>query len=90
MNWPTNELESLRARHLLRILHLTRDTKPRTMLDGQPVLLLCSNNYLGLANHSRLMEAARNTLEEYGTSSSASRLVSGNLALHGQLEKASG
>ena len=57
------------------------------MLDGQPVLLFCSNNYLGLANHSRLMEAARNTLEEYGTSSSASRLVSGNLALHGQLEK---
>ncbi len=87
MNWPTNELESLRVHHLLRILRLTKDTKPKTKLDGQPVLLLCSNNYLGLANHSRLMEAARNALEEYGTSSSASRLVSGNLALHGQLER---
>ncbi len=87
MNWPTDELESLRARHLLRRLRSTEGTEPRTVLDGQPVLLLCSNNYLGLANHPALAEAARNALERYGTSASASRLVSGSLALHGQLEK---
>ena len=87
MNWPSDELESLRARHLLRRLRSTEGTEPRTVLDGQPVLLLCSNNYLGLANHPALAEAARSALERYGTSASGSRLVSGSLTLHGQLEK---
>ena len=87
MNWPNDELESLRARHLLRRLRSTEGTEPRTVLNGQTVLLLCSNNYLGLANHPALAEAARSALERYGTSASGSRLVSGSLALHGQLEK---
>ena len=87
MNWPSDELESLRARHLLRRLRSTEGTEPRTVLNGQTVLLLCSNNYLGLANHPALAEAARSALERYGTSASGSRLVSGSLALHGQLEK---
>ena len=87
MNWPSDELESLRARHLLRRLRSTEGTEPRTVLNGQTVLLLCSNNYLGLANHPTLAEAARSALERYGTSASGSRLVSGSLALHGQLEK---
>ncbi len=87
MKWPSDELESLRARHLLRRLRSTEGTEPRTVLNGQTVLLLCSNNYLGLANHPALAEAARSALERYGTSASGSRLVSGSLALHGQLEK---
>ena len=87
MNWPSDELESLRARHLLRRLRSTEGTEPRTVLNGQTVLLLCSNNYLGLANHPALAEAARSALERYGTSASGSRLVSGSLTLHGQLEK---
>ena len=87
MTWPTDELKALAARHLLRRLRSTEGTGPRTVLDGRPVILLCSNNYLGLANHPALAEAARSALERYGTSASASRLVSGSLELHGQLEE---
>ncbi len=56
------------------------------MLDGREALLLCSNNYLGLANHPSLKEASIKAIELYGTASGASRLVSGNMELHEALE----
>ena len=55
-------------------------------LDGRDTLLLCSNNYLGLADHPALIEASIKATERYGTSSAASRLVSGTMALHEELE----
>lgn len=55
-------------------------------LDGRDTLLLCSNNYLGLADHPALIEASIRATEQYGTSSAASRLVSGTMALHEELE----
>src|SRR3712207_2003388 len=59
---------------------------PRVLLDGKPVLLLCSNNYLGLADHPRVREAAAEAAMPYGAGSSASRLVSGNMTVHRRLE----
>ncbi|NPA24393.1 MAG: 8-amino-7-oxononanoate synthase [Deltaproteobacteria bacterium] len=56
-------------------------------LDGRPVLLLCSNNYLGLAGHPRLRQAAAAAAAEDGCSSGASRLISGTMTLHDSLEK---
>ena len=50
------------------------------------MLLLCSNNYLGLADHPKLIEASIQATEQFGTSSAASRLVSGTMDLHEQLE----
>jgi glycine C-acetyltransferase len=50
--------------------------------------MLCSNNYLGLASHPALAEAAAEAARRYGTSSGASRLVSGTMELHRQLEEA--
>ena len=58
----------------------------RVILDGREVLLLCSNNYLGLADHPLLKEAAISAIERYGVSSGASRLVSGTMELHEALE----
>lgn len=55
-------------------------------VDGRRVLLLCSNNYLGLANHPALREAASRAAAEYGVGAGASRLVSGSMRLHEQLE----
>jgi 8-amino-7-oxononanoate synthase len=55
-------------------------------MDGRDVLLLCSNNYLGLADSPALIQASIEATERYGTSSGASRLVSGTMALHEHLE----
>src|SRR5919106_265824 len=60
---------------------------PRVLLDGRPVLLLCSNNYLGLADHPRVREAAAEAAMRYGAGSGASRLVSGNMTIHRRLEE---
>src|ERR1700722_12286397 len=59
---------------------------PRVLLDGKPVLLLCSNNYLGLADHPRVREAAAEAAMRWGVGAGASRLVSGTMTIHGQLE----
>ena len=60
---------------------------PRVVLDGKPVLLLCSNNYLGLADHPRVREAAADAAMRWGAGAGASRLVSGNMTLHRRLEE---
>jgi glycine C-acetyltransferase len=68
----------------MRLVHGAQSS--RVILDGREVLLLCSNNYLGLADHPVLKEAAIRAVEQYGTGSGASRLVSGNMELHEALE----
>ena len=61
---------------------------PRVLLDGAPVLLLCSNNYLGFAEHPRVREAAAEAAMRWGVGAGASRLVSGTMTIHEQLERA--
>ena len=82
------ELEILKARGLHRKMRRIAGSQgSRVVVDGKDSLLLCSNNYLGLAGHPRLAEAAISAVERYGTSSGASRLVSGNMELHALLEE---
>jgi glycine C-acetyltransferase/8-amino-7-oxononanoate synthase len=57
------------------------------LLDGKPVLLLCSNNYLGLADHPRVREAAADAAMRWGVGAGASRLVSGTMTIHRRLEE---
>jgi glycine C-acetyltransferase/8-amino-7-oxononanoate synthase len=59
---------------------------PRVLLDGAEVLLLCSNNYLGLADHPRVRAAAGEAAQRYGAGAGASRLISGTMSLHRMLE----
>jgi glycine C-acetyltransferase len=81
------ELETLRSQGLFRSTRLLHGAQSsRVILDGREVLLLCSNNYLGLADHPLLKEASIRAVERYGTGSGASRLVSGNMELHEALE----
>ncbi len=56
-------------------------------LEGREALLLSSNNYLGLANHPALKRAAQDAIERYGCGAGASRLISGDMALHQELEQ---
>jgi glycine C-acetyltransferase/8-amino-7-oxononanoate synthase len=60
---------------------------PRVLLDGKPVLLLCSNNYLGLADHPRVRQAAADAAMRWGVGAGASRLVSGSMTVHRRLEE---
>jgi 8-amino-7-oxononanoate synthase len=60
---------------------------PHVVLDGRPVVMLCSNNYLGLADHSRVCEAAADAAQRWGVGAGASRLVSGTMTIHRRLEE---
>jgi len=60
---------------------------PRVTLDGAEVLLLCSNNYLGRADHPRVRQAAADAAERFGAGAGASRLISGNMSIHDRLER---
>ncbi len=55
--------------------------------EAKEVINLCSNNYLGLANHPRLIEAAHQTLDKYGLGLASVRFICGTQDLHKQLEK---
>jgi 8-amino-7-oxononanoate synthase len=80
-------LEELRDRGLHRRLRLLDGPQgPRVMLGGREVLLLCSNNYLGLADHPRVREAAAEAALKWGAGAGASRLISGNMEPHLWLE----
>ncbi|UTI66194.1 hypothetical protein NBH00_08300 [Paraconexibacter antarcticus] len=59
----------------------------RVVPDGRPVLLLCSDRYLGLAEHQRVREPAAETALRYGAGAGASRLVSGTMSVHRRLEE---
>jgi 8-amino-7-oxononanoate synthase len=83
-----DRLEELRERGLHRRLRMISGPQgPRVLLDGRPVLLLCSNNYLGLADHPRVREAAAEAAMRWGAGAGASRLISGNMKLHRRLEQ---
>ena len=56
-------------------------------VDGKKVLNLCSNNYLGMANHPKLREAARNAVEMFGVGPAAVRSIAGTMTLHTELEE---
>ena len=59
---------------------------PHVVIDGKPVLLLCSNNYLGLADHPRVRQAAGEAAMRWGVGAGSSRLVSGTMTVHRRLE----
>jgi len=79
------ELEHLGLSRRLRMI--SGPQGPTVLLDGKPVLLLCSNNYLGLADHPRVREAAAEAAMRWGVGAGASRLVSGSMTIHRRLEE---
>ena len=82
------ELAELQKRALFRTMRTVGGEQGSSVvLDGTDVMLLCSNNYLGLASHPALKKAASSAVEQYGVGSGASRLVSGTMALHTALEE---
>jgi glycine C-acetyltransferase/8-amino-7-oxononanoate synthase len=81
-------LDALRERGLYRRTRLISGPQgPRVTLDGRQVVLMCSNNYLGFADHPRVREAAAEAAMRWGVGAGASRLVSGTMTIHERLEQ---
>jgi 8-amino-7-oxononanoate synthase len=80
-----NELQELGLYRRTRLV--SGPQGPNIVLDGTRVLLLCSNNYLCLADSPRVQEAAADAALRWGVGAGASRLVSGTMTIHGRLEK---
>jgi glycine C-acetyltransferase len=81
------ELNGLREKGLFRWPRLLEGPQePVAVYDGREVINLCSNNYLGLANHPTLKAAARQALDDLGIGSGAVRTIAGNMAIHRQVE----
>jgi glycine C-acetyltransferase/8-amino-7-oxononanoate synthase len=81
-------LAELRGSGLHRRLRTVESPQgAQVLLDGRPVLLLCSNDYLGLAGHPRVREAAAEAAFRWGAGAGASRLISGSMDPHRALEE---
>ncbi|MGZ4140384.1 MAG: glycine C-acetyltransferase [Actinomycetota bacterium] len=88
LNYLKDELNKLaETGSLLTIRTLEREQNARTRFDGKDVVNLASNNYLGLAAHPRLKEAAAKAAMEFGAGSGAVRTIAGTMTLHKTLEE---
>ncbi|MDK1080419.1 MAG: glycine C-acetyltransferase [Anaerolineae bacterium] len=86
--WLQEELEGLKEAGLYNnIRTLSSPQGAWLTVDGKKVLNFCSNNYLGLANHPKLVEAVKQASEKYGVGPGAVRTIAGTMDLHIELEK---
>ena len=82
-------LDDLEQRSLKRTLKICDSASaPIMTIDGQAILIFCSNDYLGLANHPELAKAIAEGLQRFGSGSGASHMISGHHRPHDALEKA--
>jgi 8-amino-7-oxononanoate synthase len=82
----TKAREAMAAGFYPYYLPIQGSTDTDVTLDGKPVIMLGSNNYLGLTHHPKVMEAATAAMKKYGTGCTGSRLLNGTLDLHERLE----
>lgn len=88
LDWLNQEIEGLKEQGLYNRIRTIGSAQGAWLtVDGKQVLNFCSNNYLGLANHPKLVEAARQAMETYGVGPAAVRSIAGTTDLHIQLEK---
>jgi len=88
LNWIEQEVSQLKEAGLYnRIRTISSAQGAWLTVDGKKVLNFCSNNYLGLANHPRLVAAAQDAMQRYGVGPGAVRSIAGTMDLHLELEK---
>lgn len=88
LGWIDEEREQLaQAGLLFNIRTIDSAMDAWVTIDGRPLLNFCANNYLGLANHPRLREAAKAAIDQYGMGPSAVRVIAGTMGLHLELEE---
>jgi glycine C-acetyltransferase len=88
IQWISDELTSLEEAGLFtNIRTLSSPQGAWLMVDGRRVLNFCSNNYLGLANHPYLVNAAKSAIDQYGVGPAAVRTIAGTMGIHLELEQ---
>ena len=88
LQWINNELDNLRETGLYnRIRTLSSPQGAWLVVDGKKCLNFCSNNYLGLANHPRVVDAAQKAMRDFGIGPAAVRSIAGTMDLHVELEE---
>jgi glycine C-acetyltransferase len=88
LDWIQQEVDALKEAGLYnRIRTISSPQGAWLVVDGKRVLNFCSNNYLGLANDPRLIQAAKSAVDEYGVGPAAVRTIAGTLDLHLELER---
>lgn len=88
IQWIQDELEILKQAGLYnKIRTLSSPQGAWLVVDGKRVLNFCSNNYLGLANHPRVVKAAQDAAAKYGVGPGAVRSIAGTMDLHLELER---
>ena len=88
LDFLSAEITDLKAKALYRPLRVMSGAQePETIMDGRPVISLSSNNYLGLATHPHLVQAALAAVRDLGVGSGAVRTIAGTMELHEELER---
>lgn len=88
LEWIEKEIKALEERGLYnRIRTLGSAQGAWLIVDGKRCLNFCSNNYLGLANHPKIVQAAKDAVDKYGVGPAAVRTIAGTMDLHVELEK---
>ena len=88
LDFILDELKSLKDHALMREYKTIESAQgPYVQINGKSYLSFCSNNYLGLADHPKIKQAAIAAINQYGWGTGASRLVAGNMILHQELER---
>lgn len=87
LSWVSEELKNLKEAGLYNNIRTISSPQGAWLqVDGRRALNFCSNNYLGLANHPRLLEAARGAMETHGVGPAAVRSIAGTMDLHAELD----
>jgi len=87
IQWIHEELQSLKESGLYNNIRTIQSPQGAWLeVDGKRTLNFCSNNYLGLANHPKLVAAAKSAIDRYGVGPAAVRTIAGTMALHTELE----
>ena len=87
-DWLQAEIENLKETGLYnQIRTLDSPMDARVTIDGRKLLNFCANNYLGLANHPRIRQAAHDGIERYGVGPGAVRSIAGTMSPHIELER---
>ena len=88
MDFLQDYIQELKDQNLFNELPiLSTEQKNRVVVNGKEVIIMCSNNYLGFANHPRLRAAAKAAIDQWGFGTGAVRQIAGTMEIHVQLEK---
>jgi glycine C-acetyltransferase len=86
--WLGEQLQTLKDQHLYKVPKILESPAGgRVRMNGKEVVNLSSNNYLGLANHPKVRQAAEEAIEKWGVGAGAVRWIGGTMAVHDELEK---